>query len=68
LKTAFYISNNETKLQRLVSALTDSGENVIAEKIEELHINKMGLSKSNLERRLTMVSFKMEDTTISGKG
>jgi hypothetical protein len=68
LKTALYISSNETKLQRLVSALTDSGENVIAEKIEELHINKMGLSKSNLERRPTMVSIKMEDTKISGKG
>ena len=67
LKTALEISSNETKLQRLVSALTDSDENVIAEKIEALYINKMSLSKSNLERRPTMVSIKMEDTTISGK-
>jgi hypothetical protein len=68
LKTALEISSNETKLQRLVSALTDSDENAIAEKIEALYIDKMSLSKSNLERRPTMVSIKMEDTTISGKG
>jgi hypothetical protein len=39
LKTALEISSNETKLQRLVSALTDSDENAIAEKIEALYIS-----------------------------
>ena len=63
LKTALYISSNKTKLQRLVSALTDSDENAIAEKIEALYNNKMILSNSNLERS----PIKMEDTTISGK-
>ena len=68
LKTALEISSNEPKLQRLVIALRDSDENTIAEKIEALYCNKMNLSRSNLERRPTMVSINMEDTTISGKG
>ena len=67
LKTDLEISSNEPNIQRFSSALRDSDENTIAEKIEALYCNKMSLSRSNLGRRPTMVSIKMEDTTVSGK-
>ena len=65
LKTTLEISSTEPKIS---SALRDSDENTIAEQIEALYCNEMSLSRTNLERRPTMVSIKMEDTTISGKG
>ena len=65
LKTTLEISSTEPKIS---SALRDSDENTIAEQIEALYCNEMSLSRTNLERRPTMVSIKMEDTTMSGKG
>ena len=68
LKTGLEINSKETKIQRLLSALRDSGENTIAEKIKALYFSKDILSKSNLEKMPTVVPVKEEDTTISGKG
>lgn len=60
LKTALEISSNEPKIQRLTSSLRDSDETSIADKVEELYYEKMRLSRSNLERKATVVTIKSD--------
>ena len=50
LKTALEVYSSKSKLERLSSALKESDESTIAEKIEGLYKREMELSRSNLER------------------
>lgn len=60
LKTAIDISNEDTKIQRLSSALRDSDENSLADKVEELYRENMKITRFNLERKNTVVTIKSD--------
>lgn len=53
LSSALEIGQDEkttSKIQRLTTALNESDERSLAEKIEELYIQKLDLSKTNFSR------------------